>query len=72
MGLKPKNLFDILFPYENAMIEVTEEDFAEKIDYFINNLQKYDRIVEKNYEYVMANHRWKNRYDIMILQLSTQ
>ena len=72
VGIKPRDSFDRLFPYENAMIEVTEADFADKIDYFINNPEEYDRIVEKNYEYVMANHRWKNRYDIMILQLSTQ
>ncbi len=54
------------------MIDVTEEDFAEKIDYFINNLQKYDRIVEQNYKYVIVNHRWKNRYDTVINALQIQ
>ena len=66
VGIKPKDTFDKLFPYPEAMIEVTGDDFDEKIDQLLKDATKYKRIIEKNYEYVMKYHRWKNRYEELI------
>lgn len=69
VGIKPKDNFDRLFPVENAMIEVTEDTFNEKIDYFLSHPEKYREIVNRNYDYVMAHHRWRNRYEEIMLAM---
>ena len=71
IGYKPKDTFDELFPYENAMIEVEGyEDFRNKIDYYLSNPEEYREIVDRNYEYLIKNHRWKNRVQQMVNALS--
>lgn len=73
IGYKPKDTFDELFPYENAMIEVEGyEDFCNKIDYYLSHPEEYQKIIDHNYEYLMANHRWKNRVRQMVEELSGQ
>ena len=62
IGIKPADSFEQLFPIEDAMIEVNSDNIIEVIDELMNNKDKYWKIVEKNYNYVMENHRWKNRY----------
>ena len=62
VGFKPKDTFDELFPYETAMIEVGDyEDFKSKIDYFSNDRERYSKIVDQNYEYLMGHHTWHHR-----------
>lgn len=65
VGFKPQDSFDDLFPYENAMIEINENgsNFEEKINFYLNNEEKYSEIVERNYSYVMNHHTWTNRLD---------
>ena len=63
LGYKPKDSFDTLFPYDDAMVEVTDETFDSKVKDLLENKDKYQKIVDKNYEYVMKHHRWKNRFD---------
>ena len=72
IGIKPSDSFDELFPYEDAMIEVTEDGFVEKIDELLNDKEKYKEIVDYNYNYVMEHHRWKNRFEQMIEVLNME
>lgn len=71
IGIKPQDTFDELFPYENAMIEIDEENFAERINELLNDENKYKEIVEYNFEYVMNHHRWKNRFEEMMIVLKS-
>lgn len=69
VGIKPQDNFDKLFPYENAMIEVNEDNFDETVKWLLTDNVKYKEIVDANYEYVMNNHRWKNRLELIISSL---
>lgn len=69
VGYKPQDNFDKLFPYENAMLEVDRESFDRQIDELLADTNKYKKLVEQNYEYVMKNHRWNNRFDYLIGEL---
>ena len=71
VGVKPEDSFDDLFPFEDAMIEVNDADFSEHIDFYLNNSEKYYEIVNRNYEYLMRNHTWKNRYQTIIELINT-
>ena len=71
VGIKPADSFDLLFPYQNAMIEVDKDNFDEKIDYYLTHDDEYKNMVCKNYDYVMKNHRWRNRYQDLLQFLST-
>lgn len=66
IGFKP-DTFDKLFP-SDSMIEmkIDGSDFKEKINYYLTNPDKYNEIVERNYEYVMKMHRWENRLERII------
>lgn len=66
IGIKPRDSFDELFPYKEAMIEVSEANFNSNIDALRNNIEQYNKIVENNYNYVMEHHRWKNRYRMLL------
>lgn len=62
IGFKPKDTFDTLFPNENAMIVVNSyENFKEKINYYLNHEEEYNRIVEENYIYLVNHHTWEHR-----------
>ncbi len=72
VGYKPKDTFDELFPYNNAMIEVSGyEDFRDKIDYYLTHVEDYYRITEKNYKYIMEHHTWKHRAEQLIRSLQS-
>lgn len=66
IGIKPKDSFDELFPYGGAMVEVDETNFNTAIEELLKDRNYYNNLVERNYRYVMQNHRWKNRYDSLI------
>lgn len=70
IGFKPEDSFDELFPYKEAMIEVNSENFSEIISELIKDKEKYRRIVEQNYNYVMEHHRWKNRLEELLLKIT--
>jgi glycosyltransferase involved in cell wall biosynthesis len=60
IGYKP-DTFDELFPYENAMIDLHENNLSDVIAYFDENPKEYWNIVNKNYDFVMKNHTWERR-----------
>lgn len=66
IGFKPKT-YDELFP-RGSMIELKndENDFEEKITYFLNNPDVYKQLVNENYLYLISNHKWKNRLDVIL------
>lgn len=70
IGIKPKDTFDELFPYEYAMVEVDEENISTVVDDLLLNEEKYNEIVERNYKYLIQNHRWKNRYEQVMETIS--
>lgn len=60
IGMKPET-FDELFPYK-AMISFNDnEDFDTEIEYYESHPDKYEELVNENYDYVMKNHSWGNR-----------
>ena len=62
VGFKPKDTFDMLFPYSDAMKAVSNyEEFRAVVDYYLSNEAEYNQIVDMNYKYIMSNHTWKNR-----------
>lgn len=70
IGFKP-NTYDLLFP-KDSMVELKDDgsNFEEVITYFEKNPDEYQNIVDKNYSYVMENHRWANRYQIILENLN--
>ncbi len=66
IGRKPET-WDELFP-EDAMITFKEDgsDFDEKIDYFENHPEEYQRIVDRNYDYILEHHSWGNRLETIM------
>lgn len=68
VGYKPEDSFDILFPFDNAMIMVKPDgsDFDEKINYYLENEDEYNEIINRNYRYVNNNHTWTNRLNYII------
>lgn len=70
VGFKPKDTFETLFPSQTAMIEVKDyEDFKNQIDFYRQNKEAYEKIVEYNYEYLMQHHTWKHRVESMMDKL---
>ena len=63
IGKKPVS-FDELFS-SDGMIEFKEDlsDFDDLIQDLENHKEKYEEIVNKNYECLMKNHTWGNRLD---------
>ena len=63
IGKKPL-IFDELFP-SDGMIEFKDDlsDFDEKIDELENDDNKYQMLVDRNYECFMKNHTWSKRLD---------
>lgn len=72
IGIKPSDTFDELFPYQEAMIEVNLTNFNQKIEFLLEDKEKYIKIVNKNHDYVMKNHRWKNRYEDLIQKIISE
>ena len=71
VGFKPKDTFDELFPSATAMIEVKDyDDFKNKIDFYRQNNDVYNEIVENNYDYLMRHHTWSHRVITLIEKLS--
>lgn len=66
IGRKPL-IFDELFP-SDGMIEFNDDfsDFDEKIDAIENDPERYQQIVDKNYECFMNHHTWGHRLDEMM------
>ena len=70
VGMKSET-FDELFPYK-AMISFNDgEDFEEQINYYEDHPEEYEQIVNRNYEYILKNHSWKNRVE-QILEIINQ
>ena len=71
LGFKPKDEFDELFPYENAMIEINDDcsNLKEKLEFYLNNDKEYNEIIEKNYNYVLSHHSWSKRVDYLISKI---
>lgn len=66
IGKKPQ-VFDELFP-SDGMIEFNEDlsDFEKKIDEMEKDPDRYQEIVDKNYECFMNYHTWGHRLDEMM------
>ena len=66
IGKKPETWSE-LFPYD-AMITFKDDysDFDEKIDYFEKNPDKYQELVDKNYDYILKHHSWGNRLETIM------
>lgn len=72
IGYKPKDTFDELFPNSDSMLTVDGyDDFCSKIDYYLNNEEKYNEIVDRNYDYFKKYHTWNNRAKQLIEKLQT-
>ena len=65
IGMK-SDTFDELFPYKAMISFNNNEDFEKEIEYYESHPEKYNEIIEKNYEYVMNNHTWGNRINQML------
>ena len=68
VGYKPEDSFDLLFPFDNAMITVKPDgsDFDEKINYYLEHEDEYNEIINRNYKYVNNNHTWTNRLNYIM------
>lgn len=66
IGYKP-DTYDELF-LDNSMIELKPDvsDLSDWIKYFSTHTDEYNLIVDRNYDYLMEHHRWKNRFKEMI------
>lgn len=63
IGKKPYT-FDELFPSDGMLVFKDDlSDFDEQIDALENDQERYDEIVNKNYECLIKNHTWGNRLD---------
>lgn len=62
IGYKP-DTFDDLFPCD-AMVDLNgvEEDFGNIISWYENNPKEYQRIVNRNYEYLVKYNTWRVRF----------
>lgn len=60
LGNAPKEMIT-LFGY-NPVIEIDKENPEEQILSILNNYSNYFPLVEKNYQNVIKNHTWENRW----------
>ena len=69
IGFKP-DTYDELFP-RDSMVELNPDgsDFEEKISYFLKNPDKYNELVEKNFQYVMKEHTWARRLEKILCEI---
>lgn len=63
LGHAPKELIE-LFGY-NPVIEIDYRDPENQILEILDNYSDYHSLVEKNYEMVLKNHTWQNRWNSM-------
>ena len=60
---------DVFLKPRFNFVEISEEDWSEKLEYYIENDKERNRIIEKGYETVMKNHtteiRAKQLYDFL-------
>jgi hypothetical protein len=60
LGKAPKELVE-LFGY-NPVIELDMNDPAGQVQALLENYSAYIPLIEKNFEEVVANHTWVNRW----------
>ncbi len=72
VGHAPKEMID-LFGY-NPVVEIDMNNPAQQLESILANYSDYIPLIEKNYEQVLKNHTWRNRWDQIkeILQRSNQ
>jgi len=63
VGSLPSDMEEI-FGY-NPVVEIDMDNASDQIIAILNNYESYLPLIEKNYEAVLANHQWKNRWTIM-------
>lgn len=61
LGHAPKEMIT-LFGY-NPVIEIDSKDPEGQILSILNNYEYYHQLIEKNYQVVLKNHTWSNRWD---------
>ena len=47
-------------------------DFDEKIDYYEKNPDKYQELVDKNYDYILEHHSWGNRLETILNAINAE
>ncbi|MFC1964488.1 glycosyltransferase [Chloroflexota bacterium] len=63
VGFKPQSEeFNLLFADDVRMIEYkNDEQLREELEYYLKRPDEYQKIVDRNYEFVQKNHSWENR-----------
>ncbi len=66
IGKKPETWSELM--PEDAMITFEDDysDFDEKIEFFEKNPDKYQEIVDRNYDYILKHHSWGNRLETIL------
>ncbi|GGI28215.1 glycosyltransferase [Pedobacter mendelii] len=67
VGLLPSDMEEI-FGY-NPIVEIDMENQSQQLLDILENYEGYLPLIEKNYEQVLANHQWQNRWEIMKLKI---
>ena len=72
VGHAPQEMID-LFGY-NPVVEIDMNNPAQQLESILANYSDYIPLIEKNYEQVLKNHTWRNRWNQIkeILQSSNQ
>jgi hypothetical protein len=72
VGRAPKEMVD-LFGY-NPVVEIDMNNPVQQLESILTNYSDYFPLIEKNYEQVLKNHTWRNRWNQIkeILQSSIQ
>ena len=60
VGYAPKEMIE-LFGY-NPVVEIDMENPADQLLDILNNFVKYTPLIEKNYNSVLKNHTWRQRW----------
>lgn len=63
VGIMPDEMHD-LFDYM-PMIEIDAEHAAPQILELLENYDRYQPLIDRNYQAVMENHQWQNRWQAM-------
>lgn len=61
LGKAPEEMI-LLFGY-NPVVEVEMENPANQVIEILANFEKYTELIEKNYDMVVKNHTWRNRWE---------
>jgi hypothetical protein len=71
IGYKPQDVFDELFPYEGAMVNLEENKLDDVVEFFERNPEEYQKQINQNYDYVMKEHTWSNRLKTIRAHIGT-